>query len=144
MFDGFSYSSSEINYWTESCIVSGLMTRVAYKSSGRLTPFQDGGNETDECKKKKNTLTEKCFFSLLLHSLITLRCRKVFRSRTASCKGRSSEHDAPHSPSGWRVASRHPPFETEVWFWEEALTSQRRANGRFVEWAVFECCILIW
>lgn len=67
MFDGFSYSSSEINYWMESCIVSGLMTRVAYKSSGRLTPFQDGGNETDECKKKKKHINRKMFFFLLLH-----------------------------------------------------------------------------
>lgn len=53
VFDGFSYSSGEINYSAEARIVWGLMVCVAYKSSARLTPHRERGNGTDTHGKKK-------------------------------------------------------------------------------------------
>lgn len=53
-FDGFSYSSTEINYSAEPCMVSGLMARVADKSSmdsnlsGREETAQDKHRNTSE------------------------------------------------------------------------------------------------
>lgn len=45
-FDGFSYSSTEINYSAEPCMVSGLMAHVEDKSAVGLKPLWERGNGT--------------------------------------------------------------------------------------------------
>lgn len=42
-FDGFSYSSIEINYSAEVCAVAGLMMLVVHKSNSATEPLQERG-----------------------------------------------------------------------------------------------------
>lgn len=47
-FDRFSYSSSEINYSAEACMVAGLMAHAADKSTIGLEPlWEKGGGGTE-------------------------------------------------------------------------------------------------
>lgn len=51
LFDGFSYSSTEINYSPEACMVPGLMVHVADKSPTGLEPLWQRGNSTRQTQK---------------------------------------------------------------------------------------------
>lgn len=45
-FDGFSYSSTEINYSGEACMVAELMAHAADKSTSGLEPLCERRNST--------------------------------------------------------------------------------------------------
>lgn len=54
-FDGFSYSSIEINYSTEACMVAGLMAHAADKSSFGLRPIREISGRVETYKTNIET-----------------------------------------------------------------------------------------
>ena len=55
-FDGFSYSSTEINYSAVACMVAGLMVHAADKSTIGLKPLGDISGRGETLKDKRRNI----------------------------------------------------------------------------------------
>lgn len=74
-FDGFSYSSIEINYSTEACMVAGLMAHAVDKSSIGLERLGEISGRAETLQDKHRNVSDKCIHIYSL-PLVTLRSQK--------------------------------------------------------------------